>query len=83
MATIITWTHVEHTASTELITDFFGRGQPEVRDSNPKAIVVTKDVLRFEVSMVDTERMTIFNCIYQLEENVSDESVIPKISATM
>jgi hypothetical protein len=37
----------------------------------------------FKISVIDTERMAIFHRIEQLEEDILDETVVPKIAAAM
>ena len=69
--------------SAEFITFFVRCSETEVGDGNSKAVIKTKDVLWLQVSMIDTESMAIFNCVEQLEEDVLDEAIVPKIAAAM
>lgn len=54
---------MKHASGAELVTQLLSRSQPEVSDSDPKPIFITKDVLRLEVTVIDTERVAIFNCV--------------------
>jgi len=78
-----TWAHVINTTSAKFITFLIRCSETEVGDGNSKAIIKAKDVLWLQVPMIDTESMAIFNCIEQLEKDVLDEPVVPKIAAAM
>jgi len=52
---------VIHATSAEFFADFIGSRQTEVSDGNSKTIVEAENILRLEVAVVDSKRMTIFH----------------------
>ena len=53
-----------------------------VCNGHTEAIVEAKDVLGFQIPMIDTQSMAIVNCVEQLKENMM-RSVVSKIATTM
>lgn len=70
-------------ARPKLFTEFLGRSQTEVSDGDAKAVVKAEDVFGLEVSVVNTEGVTILNAIEHLQEYVLDEVVVTKISTAV
>ena len=69
--------------SAKFIAEPIGCSEAEVGDGDLKTVVEAENVLWLQISMKNTERVAVFNCIEQLEENVLDEDVVPKIATTM
>jgi hypothetical protein len=61
----------------KFITELVSCSEAEVGDGDPKAIVEAEDVLWLQVSVVNTERVAVFHCVEQLEEDVLDEGIVP------
>jgi len=79
----LTWTHVIDATSAKFITEFVTCSKAEVGYCDPKAVVEAENVLWLQVSVVNTERVAVFHCVEQLEEDVLDESIVSEITATM
>ena len=79
----LTWTHVVDATGAKFIAEPVSCGEAEVGDGDLKTVVEAEDILWLQVSMKNTERVAVFHCVEQLEEDVFDESVIPKIATTM
>jgi len=71
----LTCTHVVDATSAKFITEFVSCSEAEVGDCYPKAIVEAEDVLWLQISLVNTERVAVFHCVEQLEEDVPCSSV--------
>ena len=56
--------------------------ETKVCNGHTEAIVEAKDVLGFQIPMIDTQSMAIVNCVEQLKENMM-RSVVSKIATTM
>jgi len=67
----------------KLFAQLISSCQAKVGYGNAKAIVEAENILGLQITVVDTEIMTILNCIEQLEEDVPDQCVIPEIAAAM
>lgn len=59
----LTWTHVIDTPCTELLAYFVSGCEAKVGDGNAKAIVEAENVLRLQVAVINTEAMTVLNCV--------------------
>ena len=70
-----------HAAGPELLTHFVSGGQSKIGDSKSHAPVEAKNVLRLEVTMIDTHRMTILDRIEELKEYVLDQVILAKITS--
>ena len=70
-------------ACAKFLTQLVGSCEAEIGDGNTKAIVKAENVLRLQVPVINTETVTILNCIEQLEEHVLDQSVVPEIAAAV
>jgi hypothetical protein len=68
---------------TELLAQLISSGEAKIGDGNAKAIVEAENILRLQVTVINTETMTILNCIEQLKEYVLNQSVVPEIAAAM
>ena len=58
-------------------------GQAEIGDSHSESAVEAQHVLRFEVSMIYSERMAIFDGIKKLEEYMLNEMILSKVAAVV
>lgn len=58
--------------SAELLAHFISGCEAKVRDGNAKAIIVAENVLRLQITVIDTETVAILNCIEQLKEHMFD-----------
>ena len=67
----------------KFITELISCSETKVCDSDPETVIEAEDVLRLQISVIDTERMAIFHRLKQLEEDILDECVVPKIAAAM
>lgn len=70
-------------ACAKFLTQLVSSCEAKVSDGNTKAIVEAENVLRLQVTVINTETMTILNCVKQLEEDVLNQCVVPKIAAAM
>lgn len=64
----------------KLVADAVGCGKPEVGYGESKTAIEAEDVLWLQISVKDTQRMTILDRIEKLEENVFDKTVVAEIS---
>ena len=71
------------TTSTKLIAELIGCCKTKVRDSDPKTVIEAENVLRLQISVINSEGMAIFHSIEELKEDVLDEGIVPKIAAAM
>jgi hypothetical protein len=69
------------TSCAKLFANLVRRCEPEVSYGDMEAIVEAQDVLGFQITVINTQRMTIFHCIKQLEENPFDEIVVTEVAA--
>jgi hypothetical protein len=67
---------VVNASSAKFLTKPLGGRQPKIGDSDTKPVIKTKDILRLQVTMIDTEAVTVLNCAKQLQEHMFDEVVI-------
>lgn len=67
-------------ARPKLVADAVSCGEPKVGYGKSKAAVEAEDVLWLQISVKDAQRMTIFDRIEKLEENVFDKTVVTEIS---
>ena len=74
---LLTRTHVVNASSAKFLTKPLSGGQPKVGDSDTKSIIKTHDILRLQITMINTEAVTVLNCAKQLQEHMFDEVVIP------
>ena len=72
-----------HAASAKLVANFLSRSETKICDGHTEAIVEAKDVLGFQIPMINTQSMAIVSCIEQLKENILDETVVSKIATAM
>jgi hypothetical protein len=56
-----------------------GSGETKVGDTYAFSITTAQDVLGFEISVEDTERMAVFDSINNLQEDLADQAVIADI----
>ena len=71
------------TASPELLADFVGRCEAEISDGDMETTVEAENILRFEIAMINTQRVTVLHCIEQLEKDPFDEIVVPEVAAVV
>ena len=62
------WAHVVNATSAKLLAKPICRSKAEIGDSDSKSAVEAEDILRFEVPMIYSQRMAIFDSIKKLEE---------------
>jgi hypothetical protein len=67
----------------KFIAEPVGGSEAEIGDGDLKTVVEAENVLWLQVSVKNTERVAVFHCVEQLEEDVLDESVVPEIATTM
>jgi hypothetical protein len=53
--------------TAELAADFLSRNETKICNGQTEAIVEAKDVLRFQIPMIDTQIMAMVNCVEQLK----------------
>jgi hypothetical protein len=68
---------------TELVAELISRSETKICDGDPQSVIEAEDVLWLQISVVNTERMAIFHSFEQLEKDILDKSVIPKITTAM
>jgi hypothetical protein len=71
------------TASPELFADFVGRCEPEVSDGDMETAIEAENILRFEIAMINTQRVTVLHCIEQLEKDPFDKIIVPEVAAVV
>lgn len=72
-----------HAASAKLVANFLSRSETKICDGHTEAIVEAKDVLGFQIPMINTQSMAIVNCVEQLKENILYEGVVSKVATAM
>ena len=70
-------------ACAKLLTQLVSSREAKIGDGNAKAIVEAENILRLQVTVINTETVTILNCIEQLEEHILNQCVVPEIAAAM
>ena len=55
-----------HASGAELLAESVSCREAEVGESDAKSIVETQNVFWLQVTMINTERMAIFDCVEQL-----------------
>lgn len=70
-------------ACAKLLTQFVSSCEAKVGDGNAKAIVEAENILWLQVTVINTETMTVLNCVEQLKEHVFNQCVVPEIAAAM
>lgn len=56
-----------------------GSGETKVSDTYAFAVTATQDVLGFQISVEDTERMAVLDSIDNLQEDLANQGVIADI----
>lgn len=77
------WTHVVDASRTQLHADFLGGRQSKIGNCNTITVIEAEDILRLQITMIYAERMTIFNCVEQLQKYVLDQRIIPDIATVI
>jgi hypothetical protein len=68
-------------ARAELSTDFVSSREAKVSDGDSQTTVEAKNVLWFEIAVIDAEVMAVLDCIEDLKENVPYKVVVGEIPA--
>lgn len=79
----LTWAHMIDTTSAKFIADLVCGSKAKVGDSDPEAVIEAENILRLQVSVIDTERVAVLHCVDELQEDVLDKHVVSKIAAAM
>ena len=69
--------------SAKLVAVLVGSSKTKVGDGDPETVIEAEDVLWLQISVVDTERVAVLDSVEQLQEDVLDEAIVPKIAAAM
>lgn len=72
-----------HAASAEFIADLVRRSKAEIRDCDAKAAFEAENIFWLQISVVNSERVAVLDCIDELQEDIFDEVVLSKISAAV
>jgi len=71
--------HVEGGTAAKVGSDGLGRGEAEVGEFDLGAVLGDEDVLGFQVAVVDSEGVAVFDGVEQLEEDPLGEDVVTDI----
>lgn len=82
-ATLAFGAHVKRGPATEIRRALFTRGQSEIGEVDVLSAVGTQDVFRLEVTMVDAERVAVFDGVDDLQEHALDQRVVADIPLTV
>jgi hypothetical protein len=72
---------VINATSTKLLAEPICRGKAEIGDSDSKAAVEAEDVLGFEVPMIYSQRMAIFDGVEKLKEYMFNQVILTEVTA--
>lgn len=67
----------------KLFTEPLSGRQPKISDCDTQPVIEAQHILRLQVAMINTEIMTVLDCVKQLQENMLDEVIIAQITTAV